>query len=947
MAGGLLSRVFQIQQGEGRIVGLTVSITFVAMASMSIGESGIDALFFDRVGAQALPVMYLLQSAASVVLMVALTATLGRMGARPVYLGTPIMLAAVVLVERAVLATDARWVFYVLWITATLATLSMAVAVWGMAGSVVDARQARRLFPIFGAGGILGAVVGGLTTQPIAAAIGTQNVLFIWVGGLAVVFLLSWVLLGRSSPARRRSRAQRWSIGDLGRALVQVRRSRLLMWMSAAAVLFSILFYVLYLPYAKAASAHFTDPARLAGFFGLFWAATTAAAFLVSIFLTNRLFSWFGIVAMVMVLPILYAASFGVLVVTSGFFVLVAIRFGLGTWLQGVASPGWEALVNVVPASQRDQTRAFLNGGPSQVGTAIAGVIAIVGQAALSVRQFALIGLGAAAITILVAVAIRRSYVGALVDALRAGRPDVFDPVVQGAPVRVTADADSVDALTTAARSQDVHERRLAFRLLAELPPDSRPALVAKGVDDEDPIVRLAAVRGFVPPTPEAVEALMPSIKDRDPAVAAAACARVMSAVDAPHAIARLRGLLGDADGSVRRAAMEQLDLGPRDQVAALAAEHLVDPDPGVRAIAIERLADAAPERVLEPAIAGLNDPDPRVAIAAGRALGTAGAGAVEHVLEALTDPRTQEAGAAAARTVAVDGSRETIRSYVSIQADRAKQSHQLAAAVPVSGDDATGLLRDAIVEFGRRLARAGLWAASMLTDRREEMATAIEHLQGQPSHVASALETLDAAADSRQVRPFLALWEPIEHLKDSEWLSRASDHEDDLVRRCASLVRVRKDGPAMADSVLTLSVTERILFLRRVTLFADLAPSDLERLAELSTEEAYGPGEVMDEQGEIGEELHIIIEGSVRVVQRVAGGERVLAQRSAGDVVGEMSLILQAPRIASLVANDDVRTIRFDHVAFEGILRERPGVALGILRVLAERLAEESAPHE
>jgi hypothetical protein len=50
---------------------------FVAMAAFTIGQSGIDALFFDRVGAQALPVMYLLQGGATFVAMLALTGTLG------------------------------------------------------------------------------------------------------------------------------------------------------------------------------------------------------------------------------------------------------------------------------------------------------------------------------------------------------------------------------------------------------------------------------------------------------------------------------------------------------------------------------------------------------------------------------------------------------------------------------------------------------------------------------------------------------------------------------------------------------------------------------------------------------------------------------------------------------------------------------------------------------
>jgi CRP-like cAMP-binding protein len=76
-------------------------------------------------------------------------------------------------------------------------------------------------------------------------------------------------------------------------------------------------------------------------------------------------------------------------------------------------------------------------------------------------------------------------------------------------------------------------------------------------------------------------------------------------------------------------------------------------------------------------------------------------------------------------------------------------------------------------------------------------------------------------------------------------------------------------------------------------------------------------------------------------VIQDREGSERELARRTAGDVVGEMSIITQTPRVATLVADGPVRTIRLRHREFESMLRERPTVAMGVMRVLAYRLAE------
>jgi HEAT repeat protein len=947
---GLASRLLRIQKGEGRIAGLVVGLAFVAMTAFTVGESGINALFFDRVGAQALPILYLLQGSASFLIMLALTGTLGRLGPRRTYLLAPLALGAVLVVERALIVTNVRWIYFVLWVTAALGVLLLGISLWGVAGAVVDTRQAKRLFPIFAAGGILGSVFGGVLTRPLAGMIGAENLLLVWAAGLGVAFFLSRLVLGPSmaSAMRRVARKRASALRDMAGAFVFVRRSRLLVWMTVAAVFFSVLFYLLYLPYARAASERFPKADELAGFFGLFWAAVTLAAFLVSMLVTNRLFAWFGVAAMVIVLPVLYTAGFGVLLLASGFVTLVALRFALGTWLQGVASPGWETLTNVVPESRRDQTRAFLNGGPTQVGTIIAGLVAIIGQNALTPLQFATIGLVAAVLTLLATIGIRRSYAGALAEALRAGRPQVFErPLAQQAPVALVVDADSARVLSESMRSSDVRERRVAFQLLADLPTESRPPAVVDGVHDDDPIVRLAAVRAIDASTPGGRDALVSLIDDSDATVAAAAAARGLDLADDNDGLAsRLRELLAHPDESVRRASIEQLALAPPGWEARLALELLSDPTPEVRAAALERLAEAAPDRTLEPALTGLADPDPGVRIAAGRALGSAGADRLEHVLKALEDSRTAEAAVEAVRSTRVNGKGNRVRDFVRSAAARATRDRARAAMIPVD-DDASGLLRDAILERGRRIARSGLWAATMLGTRREAMETAIENLDGRSAQVATALETLETAGDPALVRPLLTLWEPVgpPASANHDWLSLALEDEDSFVQQCAQVIRARREGGSMPGSVTALSVIERVLFLRKVPLFVDLSPADLERVGHLVEERGYADGEVIAAEGELGEELHIVIEGTIRVVQGGEGSERELARRSSGDVVGEMSLIAQAPRVASLIADGPVRTIRLGRHEFESMLRERPGVALAVMRVLVQRLAEGGRP--
>src|SRR6266545_3598926 len=429
---------------------------------------------------------------------------------------------------------------------------------------------------------------------------------------------------------------------------------------------------------------------------------------------------------------------------------------------------------------------------------------------------------------------------------------------------------------------------------------ESRTPAVLDGVHDDDPIVRLAAIRVLDISTPAGRGAVVSMIDDADATVAAAAAARALNFTDDDRPASRLRQFLGHPDQGVRRATIEQLSLAPATWAERLASEFLSDLAPEVRAAALQQFAAAAPDRALEPALAGLHDPDPGVRIAAGTALGSAGADRVEHVLKALEDPRTAEAAVEAVRRIGVNGKGDRVRDFVRSSAARATRDRARAMMIPTEGD-ASGLLRDTIVDRRRRIARSGLWAATMLGRRREAMETAIENLDGGSAQVATALETLETAGDPALVRPLLALWEPLRPRAsvNREWLSIAREDEDPFIRQCAEVIIARGEGGSMPGSVTALSVIERVLFLRKVSLFADLSPADLQ----LVEERGYADGEVIAAEGELGEELHIVVEGTIRVVQGREGSERELARRSSGDVVGEMSLIAKAPRVASRLA--------------------------------------------
>ena len=112
-------RVLRVRPGEGRTVGLVVAMMFVTVAGQTVGESGVGALFFDRVGTSALPLMYLLQGATGLVAMLVLTGSLGHGDRRRTYVAILLALTGLILVERALAIGEQDWVYAVLWLTAS------------------------------------------------------------------------------------------------------------------------------------------------------------------------------------------------------------------------------------------------------------------------------------------------------------------------------------------------------------------------------------------------------------------------------------------------------------------------------------------------------------------------------------------------------------------------------------------------------------------------------------------------------------------------------------------------------------------------------------------------------------------------------------------------------------------------------------------------------------
>jgi CRP-like cAMP-binding protein len=160
----------------------------------------------------------------------------------------------------------------------------------------------------------------------------------------------------------------------------------------------------------------------------------------------------------------------------------------------------------------------------------------------------------------------------------------------------------------------------------------------------------------------------------------------------------------------------------------------------------------------------------------------------------------------------------------------------------------------------------------------------------------------------------------------------------------------VRDATTAGEDGQQTMTGAERapteldtMLLLRRVPLFARLEPEDLQRLAMVAMEREYPDGTALMREGDLGDELVVIVEGSVRVVQATPDGEeRFIRRYQAGEHIGELAVLRDRPRVATVIAEGDVSGLVLGGDGLRAILRERPEAAMAMLATLAERISSQ-----
>ena len=136
-------------------------------------------------------------------------------------------------------------------------------------------------------------------------------------------------------------------------------------------------------------------------------------------------------------------------------------------------------------------------------------------------------------------------------------------------------------------------------------------------------------------------------------------------------------------------------------------------------------------------------------------------------------------------------------------------------------------------------------------------------------------------------------------------------------------------------------SLADKIFLLRLA--FKGLEDAELEEMASLTEFRTYPPNHVLCQEGAYQDVLYIIAEGRIVISQKMLEGdeERIVRVGGKGDVVGEMALIQNAPRAATVRTTTECTVLEMEKQDFETVLSRSPRMAIDLIRITLDRIRE------
>jgi len=456
---------------EDAVRALLLSSYFLLIIACYITTKSVrDSLFLKHIGFEQLPYVYILIALVAGVFASLYTKVSSQISIRK-RINTSSLIAIVCLfVFWWLLQFNWSWMFYALYVWVSLFGAIMASQGWLLAHYIFNPREAKRVFALIGAGGILGSILGGYLTQFGARWFGTEGLLLccmVFVG--STLLILRRITkeefdgeaeenLTRGKPAKVEPEP-----GTTWHVVGMIRSSRHLTMLTVILGITVIVESFIDFELKVLSDQAFETTDDLTAFFGVLFAYWGILSLFFQLFFTSRILQRFGVGISILFLPVALFWGSVILVLIPSLMAVTFLKISDGSFRYSIHKSGMELLYLPVPMKLKTQVKSFIDMVVDRSGRGIAGVILLFTSAwALSIQQLSMIVCGLLTLWLFLAISIKREYLNSFRAALEKKS---IDPDLLSIGI---SDSASLEAVINVLNSSDERQVVYALELLKD-----------------------------------------------------------------------------------------------------------------------------------------------------------------------------------------------------------------------------------------------------------------------------------------------------------------------------------------------------------------------------------------------------------------------------------------------------------------------------------------------
>ncbi len=615
-----------LRSGEAGLCWLLFAVHFLLLSFQYTAKALRQSIFIDSLGAERLPIVYLLVALCSYPLLIVHARMVDRWAQGRLIAVSSLAVGASLVVFWWLFKTQDDWVSVAFYLWISIVGILLVSQFWSYASHLLDARQAKRLFGFIGAGGILGSIAGGQLARWASSHLDTYSTLLLAAAVLAGLAALMhfWKLPDSAkqdaaiNAPEEGTRKRTGSIADARAGFGVVFKSPYLRLIAAIMLLSGMVAQVVDLQFSWAIEQNTTSLNERTAVFGNLYSIMGLAAFVFQLLATARIHRRYGVGYALRVLPATNAVGSAIFLIAATSFPALLLP---AAWLLKIGENGLrysldqatrELLFLPLPAHQRPKAKAFIDVfvQRSAKGVAALALLTVV-FGWLPVEQTAWFSLVWIVFWLALIGATHRRYVGSFRDSLlRRLEPDREVDVFDRATLEVL-----VEGLGSADPREALHSLEL---LSAHGRGHLVPPLMLHHDEAQVRVKTLEILQAQE--RHDAVPLVERLLKDDDARVRAAAT-RALAALTQRDLCRQMMERLGDPDVRIRSAAVSYLaarvEPDVRQRTDQCFAELLADGDPEVRLEAARALGQVEDPHYQAGLVRLIYDSDPRVARAA------------------------------------------------------------------------------------------------------------------------------------------------------------------------------------------------------------------------------------------------------------------------------------------------------------------------------------------